>query len=1816
MVSWFPGDGNAQDILNQTQDLSVNGGVTFGAGQVAQAFHFDGTGDVTYSTINTGTAYTVDFWVRPTSSGTRHLVSNNPSTSSYGTLRFEGNFQLVQYIQSGSVRVASPGGSVPLNTYTHVALTYDGQVNRLYINGNLVSTSAVHSETLNDPISLGFAIANHNGEGRFIGRMDEVEIFSRALSQSEIQSIVSAGSAGKCKMPVDADGDGIVDGRDACPNTPAGTPVNASGCPAGACFAPPANLRHWFPGDGNPQDIAGVAQDLSVNGGVTFPAGKVAQAIQFDGTGDVTYSTIDAGSAYTIDLWVRPTSSGTRHLVSANAYTSGYGTLRFEGNFQQVQYIQSGSVRVASPGGSVPLNTYTHIALTYDGQVNRLYINGNLVSTSVVHTETFNNPISLGFAVENLNGEGRFIGQMDEVQIFSRALSQTEVRGILNADTAGKCKTLTDADGDGIVDHRDACPDTPPSTVINAAGCPVADCFAPPAGMTNWFAGDGNANDIRGSNDGTPNGGVTFAPGKVAQAFQFDGTGDVAYSTINAGTAYTVDFWVRPTSSGTRHLISNQPNTQSYGTLRFDGNFQSVQYIQSASVRVQSPAGSVPLNTYTHVALTYDGQVNRLYINGHLAATSASHTETFSNPVNLGYAIQNPNGESRFIGQIDEVEIFSRALSQTEIRGIVYADTVGKCKCPEIVLTPESLPNATVGIGYNQTITPSAGAAPFSFAITKGTLPPGLTLNASTGVISGTPTSTAGSPYTFTVTVVDANDCRGEHSYSIGVSCAMIVVNPSSLPNGTVGAAYSQTISASGGSGTYSFAITAGALPPGLSLNSSTGVISGTPSGGTGSPFTFAITATDAFGCSGSRGYSIAVNCPAISLAPNALSNGVVGTSYNQTISASGSPGPFTFAITSGGLPSGLSLNSSTGQISGTPSAAGTFNFEVTATDQARGCSGSRSYAIVISAVAPPCVRAGTPDVSFSGDGFVATAFTGAGQNLNGIVRGLTRQADGKIIAAGYAGRFSFGSDSVPDNFALARYNQDGSLDPSWGGSGRVLTSFAAEGANASAAAAVVALSDGKIVAAGVAVPTSGAVDPDVPTLTPTYMAVVRYNSDGSLDSTFGSGGKVLTAYGLTGLAAMAVQPDGKILLTGYGGGGAFLVVRLNANGSSDNSFDEDGIAAYSFGPATAAEPYAIAVQTDGKIVVGGRIGGPNSTNSRFALLRCDSSGVVDPSFGENGWSLTDFGFNNNDSREEVRGIVLQSDGKIVSAGGVFVENTYRFGLTRHNTDGTLDSSFGSGGMVSTNYPGWITSAVAVSLQADNKIVVTGNAQNVPAIARYHPNGVLDADLGENGRVLIISNLLNSAGALLVQPNGDVVVGGTATVDEQGNFALARLVGSGCPSTIGKIAFTTASGGGAFHISTINLDGTGESSLTTASGGDSQPSYSRDGSRIVFARYLTSNASPVDIYAMNSDGTNQVRLTTDANSSDPSLSGDRSRIAYVRAGDIWVMNADGSNQTQLTSNPLNEGEPAFSVDGAKIAFIRSGNIWVMNADGSAQAQLTTDLGYASPSFHPDSTKLLFTRNTDIFVMNSDGTNTMQLTGSYSTFNQTPAFSPDGTQIVYSGARPNDLIRLHVMAADGSNPTPLVTQLSQSVLYPSWGGTAATFIPLTATSAVSRKMHGALGPFDIPLPLTGAPGVECRSSSGHHTLVFSFSNGVIGGSANVTNGTGSISGAPTFSGNTMTINLTGVSDVQRITVTLSGVTDSFGQVLPDLAVNMILLVGDTTGNRSVNASDIGQTKSQSGSPVTNANFRQDVTANGSITASDIGFVKSRAGATVP
>ncbi|MEP6822219.1 MAG: dockerin type I repeat-containing protein [Chthoniobacterales bacterium] len=164
-----------------------------------------------------------------------------------------------------------------------------------------------------------------------------------------------------------------------------------------------------------------------------------------------------------------------------------------------------------------------------------------------------------------------------------------------------------------------------------------------------------------------------------------------------------------------------------------------------------------------------------------------------------------------------------------------------------------------------------------------------------------------------------------------------------------------------------------------------------------------------------------------------------------------------------------------------------------------------------------------------------------------------------------------------------------------------------------------------------------------------------------------------------------------------------------------------------------------------------------------------------------------------------------------------------------------------------------------------------------------------------------------------------------------------------------------------------------------------------------------------------------------------------------------------------------------------------------------------------------------------------------------------------------------------------------------------------------TAAVSEKTHGASGTFDIPLPA-----VECRSggANGDHTLVVAFTNNVLSGNATLSTGTGSIVGAPTITGNMMTINLTGVTNAETVILTLDNVTDSFSQVLPATMLTARFLFGDTNGNGTVNATDVSQTKAIVGQTLDATNFRGDFNLSGAINATDVGAAKAAVGTALP
>jgi uncharacterized repeat protein (TIGR01451 family) len=257
-----------------------------------------------------------------------------------------------------------------------------------------------------------------------------------------------------------------------------------------------------------------------------------------------------------------------------------------------------------------------------------------------------------------------------------------------------------------------------------------------------------------------------------------------------------------------------------------------------------------------------------------------------------------------------------------------------------LVLSPSELPSSIPDTSYHALLSVSGGGtAPFTFAVTSGSLPTGLTLQPTTGQLSGSPTATG--EFTFTITVTDAVGCTASITYTISISCPSLTLSPPSLPPAGVAQPYSQAITASGGQPPVTFSLAVGPLPPGLQFTPS-GVITGTPTAK--GVYSFKVSAVDTNGCGGSAYYTISVECPTITLSPASLPGGTEFVSYGpQTLTASGGTAPYTFSQTGGSLPAGMTL-SPNGVLSGTPTSVSS-TFTVTATD-AFGCMGSASYTL------------------------------------------------------------------------------------------------------------------------------------------------------------------------------------------------------------------------------------------------------------------------------------------------------------------------------------------------------------------------------------------------------------------------------------------------------------------------------------------------------------------------------------------------------------------------------------------------------------------------------------------------------------------------------------------------------------------------------------------------------------------------------------------------------------------------------------------------------------------------------------------------------
>jgi hypothetical protein len=746
LVSWWPGEGTANDIAGTNNGTLVNG-VTFAPGEVGQAFSFNGTSSYVRVADNPNLrftkALTIEAWIYPTSvGGYYNIVCKwdyavvNAQKSYVTGLLPDGRIGL-GICADGDCMVVTGANStnlVPVNQWTHFAGTYDGSNIRMYVNGVCESQTPCNYSAFPGTGDLLIGAASAGGGqviSPFAGLIDEPSVYNRALSAAEIQAIYNAGSAGKCPVPFITS---QPQGQTATPGSTVTFMVTAGGAPplsyqwqfnstniAGAtansltltnvqpgqagnylvvvsnalgavtssnavlavfsptCATPPAGLVGWWPGEGNANDIADTNNGI-LSGGASFASGEVGQAFSFDGTnGTVTVpdsSSLRLTNQLTIEFWVkRQQVTSPEYLLNKGgdwtrgALNFGVAIAAPEYN-NMLQFLFAGGNRGA---GSVHDLSWHHCAIVArNGDVDpTFYLDGvpqpvtDRQGASTIQLYPSTEPLHIG---AQLDPAWNYYAKttIDEMSLYSRALSASEIAAIYNAGSAGKC-------------------------------VPPPNCIPPPSGLVSWWPGEGSADDIIGTNNGTLVGGASFVSGEVGQAFSFNGANQcvqIPYAPSLVSSNYSVEAWVKPLAQVSDPINQDVIFGQSYGQC------QLAARRGSTGVRIAFQFGvsqvtfygvvstnEIPIGQFTHLTGTWDGTTLRLYINGVLNAqrTPGASPVDPGCPFSIGGIYNTAVGGCNYVGQffnglIDEVSYYNRALSGGEVQAIYLADGAGKCK--------------------------------------------------------------------------------------------------------------------------------------------------------------------------------------------------------------------------------------------------------------------------------------------------------------------------------------------------------------------------------------------------------------------------------------------------------------------------------------------------------------------------------------------------------------------------------------------------------------------------------------------------------------------------------------------------------------------------------------------------------------------------------------------------------------------------------------------------------------------------------------------------------------------------------------------------------------------------------------------------------------------------------------------------------------------------------------------------------------------------------------------------------------------------------
>ncbi|MDQ3812985.1 MAG: LamG domain-containing protein, partial [Armatimonadota bacterium] len=600
LVAWWPGNNSGEDATGNNSGVQQNG-TDYVPGVVGPAFGFDGVDDrfsIRDSAAFKLTSLTIEGWIFVASlRGPGHILLRGDNRSGRDPYALTVHPDQAVQFHIGSARdEINLDAPIRLRRWQHVAATFDDATGamRIYVNGILAAQTKTSMRPLRDldaGSGAGIGIGNHPSIGStphnipFHGIIDELSLYSRALTLEEIQAIAKAGTGGKCSPHRT---DPAVTAREGCAPAPQG-------------------LVGWWRGDGNTNDVLS-DNSANLHGGAALADGKVGQAFHFDGQDDFAQvariSGLTPGNPpHTVETWIKVAALPKGRAWLLLLGKGGVGSLAEHWILTPTGALHigawnGGSVSVASIAPGV----WRHVASVFDGRTLQVYVDGVPVGSTAA---TFNlQGISLAIAKRQvgLQDEEDFNGAVDELSIYNRALTADEIQAIYRASGAGKC---------------------PPTRPVAAAptATETGKCLPPPPSLISWWPGEGDARDVVGPNSGKLVEATTFAAGKVGQAFQFDGERDYVSVPFHSshdfapGSQFTLEAWVKP-----------QPRNQFQAIITkspLSGEWNWGLYLDPADRFTTGRAGAhvtgttvALVNTWYHVAATYNAGNWELFVNG------------------------------------------------------------------------------------------------------------------------------------------------------------------------------------------------------------------------------------------------------------------------------------------------------------------------------------------------------------------------------------------------------------------------------------------------------------------------------------------------------------------------------------------------------------------------------------------------------------------------------------------------------------------------------------------------------------------------------------------------------------------------------------------------------------------------------------------------------------------------------------------------------------------------------------------------------------------------------------------------------------------------------------------------------------------------------------------------------------------------------------------------------------------------------------------------------------------------------------------------